>query len=101
MKATKSTIENKAFVAHEEDRALEQKYQTPDNFWCDWFEKGYREAEAEAEERHEKETGAIKEKAIEVYKRNCRTYTVCCFEKKPCTADCEYLSDFIEKLNER
>lgn len=40
-------IENKAIQTHEGDRKLKSKYQTPDEFWCDWYEKGYRRALAD------------------------------------------------------
>lgn len=82
------SIERKAFEAYNKNRSQAEKYWIPDRCWCDWYVRGYRQGEQE-----------LKDKAIEAYKRNCRNYTACCLDQKPCTADCEYLGDFIQKLN--
>lgn len=58
-------------------------------------------AEQEAEERHEQQLQKLKDMVVEAYKSNCRNYTACYFDEKPCTADCEYLGDFIQKLTEK
>ena len=35
-----SRVENAAIRAYEKNRSQKPKYQTPDNFWMDWFKKG-------------------------------------------------------------
>lgn len=42
----------------------------------------------------------LKEKAIEIYKRNCRLYQPACLEdtQRPCPGNCEYLKDFITEI---
>lgn len=43
-----SEAEKKACEAHEADRKLAKKYQTPDNMWMDWYCKGYEQGKKDS-----------------------------------------------------
>lgn len=48
-------VEQKAFEAYQENRSRKPKYQIGDDYWMDWFSKGYHEALKESEWRNFKE----------------------------------------------
>lgn len=39
-----SKMDRKAFEAYQENAERQPKYRIPDNFWMDWFNKGYSQA---------------------------------------------------------
>lgn len=79
------SIETKAFDAYSEDRQQPEKYWTLDRYWCDWYVKGYRQAEQE-----------LKDKAIV-------TYCACCEGRESeCPKEtCIARNEFIQRLNEK